>query len=65
MAVLGASEDFGYNGGWRKIGVWGDLVVWISEMPRRILKRMVDSESSAMTLLAVKRTLNSTGYFWS
>ena len=51
------SEDLGYIWGLEKMRDWRDLVMWISEMPHRILKGRVDSESSEMNLPAVKRAL--------
>ena len=45
--------------------LWRDLVMWISEMPHRILKGRVDSESSEMNLLTVKRALKFYAIFWS
>ena len=59
------SEDLGYIGGLEKMRDWRDLVMWISEMPHRILKGRVDSESCIMTLLAVKRALKFYAIFWS
>ena len=59
------SEDLGYIGGLEKMRDWRDLVMWISEMPHRILKGTVDSESSEMNLPAVKRALKFYGNFWS
>ena len=65
MAVICASRDFGDFGGWAKIDVWRDVVVWISEMPHRILKRMVGSESCIINLSTVKRALRFYAIFWS
>ena len=65
MAVILTSEDFGYIWGLEKMRDWRDLVMWISEMPHRILKGRVDSESSEMNLPAVKRALKFYAIFWS
>ena len=65
MAVILTSEDLGYIWGLEKMRDWRDLVMWISVMPHRILKGRVDSESSIMTLPAVKRALKFNGNFWS
>ena len=65
MAVILTSEDFGYIWGLEKMRDWRDLVMWISEMPHRILKGRVDSESSEQTLPAAKRALKFYGNFWS
>ena len=54
-----------YMWGLEKMRDWRDLVMWISEMPHRILKGRVDSESSEQTLPAAKRALKFYGNFWS